>query len=927
MTTTPGLGVTGGITGRVTTFNTTIGIANANVWIVNPHNTGQYFWQVKTNAQGYFQLTNVNNTYVDAGWLAANPGFTPPGYSMTGPGYYAMYKAYCNDSTWGDGYSNNFSVEVNSNAWAAIIINPIPARIKIGVENTGIVADGQDKVRVWAYVTDALNNPVADNTPIQFRFSNVTFQSYNSYVGNWSVGGTRVDQANTTVVGTVGGYANLTYGWIPEGFEGNNTTLTAAYERNLNIKDSVTVSFKCGTDKIVVMEIGDAYSYDPGYAYDTSAYQIIQNVYETLLYYQGSDTTTPCGVLATAWNVSADGLTYTFYLRNGVRFHDGTAFNASAVKYSFDRGVLMNNVDGAWVGAGLTSLLKGGYTWFASSHSPADVNAYLALDTVHVVNDTCVQIRLERPYGGFLYALTFPATSIISPAYDKLHGGYQPGQPDTWMDTHACGTGPYMLEEYQPATMVRLTRFEDYWNGRALTREVLIQCVPDQTQRIAAVNASLADIIYMTPSRYNPADYNSKVTAIRVPSMITQFIGFNSNRAPFNDLRVRQAFAESFNYTGYLDTVTGTVGHRLNGPLPSPMEGYNPAIPACPFDPVHARQLLVDAGFSASNPQTFDFFYNTGNTNRQLALEMLRDQVESYNLGITVNVQALGWATLLDRMHSGNFHGATSSWQADYPAADDTLSAFVNYFGSQFSYNNATIKTKCDGLVAERDPAARQQLCDQIVAGMNRDNAFIWTHTTDNIWPQNKNLQGYVYNPMDYGPRFYGMYKTASQTPEPVETSYDLDLIQGWNLLSVPLWMSNNSITNVIPPEAMANITIIWHYNNSNLNSPVWQFYKPGRTVNTLTNLTDGMGFWVLAKQGMKITVSGSTPLRNNATFNKGWNMVGPEGLSVYTPAEQYGSYYLTWGYENGWYYYKPTRTVNTLTEIKPGKGYWVLVV
>ena len=80
MTTTPGLGVTGGITGRVTTFNTTIGIADADVWIVNAYNTSQYFWQVKTNAQGFFQLTNVNNTYVDGAWLAANPGFTPPGY-------------------------------------------------------------------------------------------------------------------------------------------------------------------------------------------------------------------------------------------------------------------------------------------------------------------------------------------------------------------------------------------------------------------------------------------------------------------------------------------------------------------------------------------------------------------------------------------------------------------------------------------------------------------------------------------------------------------------------------------------------------------------------------------------------------------------------------------------------------------------------
>jgi hypothetical protein len=130
-----------------------------------------------------------------------------------------------------------------------------------------------------------------------------------------------------------------------------------------------------------------------------------------------------------------------------------------------------------------------------------------------------------------------------------------------------------------------------------------------------------------------------------------------------------------------------------------------------------------------------------------------------------------------------------------------------------------------------------------------------------------------------------------------------------------------------LPPEALANIRIIWHYDNSNPNAPAWKFYKPGRPVNTLSRITDGMGFWVLANSAMEITVPGTVPQRNNATFNKGWNMVGPEGLSLHTPADQYGAYYLTWGYKNGqWKYYKPTRTVNTLTEIKPGEGYWVLV-
>ena len=107
----------------------------------------------------------------------------PDLYSSSSGGYLNLYKAYCNDSTFGEGYSNNFTVETNSNAWAAIIINPIPAHIKIYTERTSVVADGEDKIMVWAYVTDALNNPVADNTPIVFTFSNVTLSYFDGIAG------------------------------------------------------------------------------------------------------------------------------------------------------------------------------------------------------------------------------------------------------------------------------------------------------------------------------------------------------------------------------------------------------------------------------------------------------------------------------------------------------------------------------------------------------------------------------------------------------------------------------------------------------------------------------------------------------------------------------------------------------------------------
>jgi PGF-CTERM protein len=246
MTTSTGLDVTGGITGRVTTFNTTVGIPNADVWILNANNTSQYFYYVKTNDQGFFQITSVNNTWADAGWY--NPQDTMYNWPLAPdtPGYLSMYKAYCNDSTFGEGASNNFSVEVGANAWAAIIINPIPHTIVLTAK-TSVVADGADKILVSAYVTDALNRPVADNTQIVFTFTNVSamtatgFEYFDGSVGTFITSDGNV--GNKAQIGTHGGYANLSYGIIPDIYAGNNTTITAAYPKDLTIKDSKKVFF------------------------------------------------------------------------------------------------------------------------------------------------------------------------------------------------------------------------------------------------------------------------------------------------------------------------------------------------------------------------------------------------------------------------------------------------------------------------------------------------------------------------------------------------------------------------------------------------------------------------------------------------------------------------------------------------------------
>ena len=222
---------TGGVSGRVTTSNTTIGLGNAYVAIVNASNLSQAFYLGTTDSNGFFQFVSINNTW-------------------NGTAYAPIYKLYANHTLFGEGYSNNFTVEWNSTAAVNVIINPMPAHIKIYAERNNIVADGADTVKVWAYVTDALNNPVADNTQVRFIINNNSTTTYDwSYYGSLEMNDT-TNAHRTFTTGTIGGYANTTFGWVPEvnagglGNAGNNSSIMAAYVGDLKINDSTSIYFQ-----------------------------------------------------------------------------------------------------------------------------------------------------------------------------------------------------------------------------------------------------------------------------------------------------------------------------------------------------------------------------------------------------------------------------------------------------------------------------------------------------------------------------------------------------------------------------------------------------------------------------------------------------------------------------------------------------------
>jgi peptide/nickel transport system substrate-binding protein len=279
---------------------------------------------------------------------------------------------------------------------------------------------------------------------------------------------------------------------------------------------------------IVVDSIGDAQYMDPAVDYETAGGEIIQNCYETLLFYNMTSAVTLLPVLCSSWNVSTDGTTYTFLLRHGITFTDGTPFNASVMKWSLDRVVLINDPRGpAWM---LQQAIKGAWNftqdpgWAAGNRTAIYEAAlkYFATNGVEIVDNYTLRIHVDyhdslmvhyplmgtnttnygTPYAGFPYILAFTAASAISYSYVNLYGGsvadtaldlstmsvarynrlnhggpsvatldysagrgVVPGVHNNFMDANICGTGPYMLTEWTRNTRIVMTRNPNYWGG------------------------------------------------------------------------------------------------------------------------------------------------------------------------------------------------------------------------------------------------------------------------------------------------------------------------------------------------------------------------------------------------------------------------------------------------------------------------------
>jgi len=551
------------------------------------------------------------------------------------------------------------------------------------------------------------------------------------------------------------------------------------------------------TEKIVVVATisGNPESLDPAVDYETVGGEVIQNVYETLMFYDGDNAATLvpmlCTEVPTVANglVTNNGLTYTYHLREGVKFHDGTDMTSEDVFYSFARALRLNDPHGpAWMVGELLipdyyDYDQGKYLSNGNLNATSGVPMDVIYDHIWMKDDYTVQFNLTVAFPGWNYVITFGVGSIISKDYVEANGGMtQDGY--NYMFSHMCGTGAFYLESYYPDTHFILTRNADYWRAPAKLSKVIIMQVPDANTRLLMLKSGEADVASIPRTLRGSviSDSNIEITEGK-PTFNIDFIGLNqdinvnSTAAPntnvpanfFADKNVRLAFAHAMNASKLIATQFFGAGIQPNGAIPKGMFGYNASVPTYAYDLALVRSYLENASTpgNASNYLdegfSIDIFYNTGNTVRQTACEMFRDGLQAANPDkIHVTITGVEWATYLALRKAGSMPVLFLGWAPDYADPNNYMQPFFHSAGTYASmcgFGNDTLDAMIEEAAGELNPETRATLYYELSMYLYGECLHIWTVQATNFHCERVSLEGYTFNPMYSGLYYYPMDK------------------------------------------------------------------------------------------------------------------------------------------------------------------------
>ena len=472
---------------------------------------------------------------------------------------------------------------------------------------------------------------------------------------------------------------------------------------------------------------------DPALTGDASSAEYVAEIFSGLVYLDKSLKVAPD--LAETWKVSEDGKTYTFSLRKNVTFHDGRPVTAQDFKYSIERTTnpaLASPTAETYLGdiVGVKEKLN---------RKAQEVTG------VKVVDDYTLAITIDAPKAYFLAKLTFPTAYVVD-KNNVERGGR------TWTDK-PNGTGPYKLQEYARSQRIVLTKNDNFYlepKPQVATVEYIIGGGSAMTMYengdMEAVPIGISDIERVSDTN-SPLNKELSIS----PQLSTGFLVFNVRKPPFDDPKVRQAFALAIDRQKLVDVVYRKMAAPANTILPPGMPGYVEPKGGIAFDPIKAKQLLSESKYAGKLPEIVWTTSGGGGSTPQGVQAMTAMLKE--NLGVTISIQQTDWATFINQLNDpakNPYQIFDIAWIADYADPQNFLDILFrsNSVQNWAAYGNPEVDKVLDQAALEKDVPARFKLYEKAEQLILNDYPVVPLTYSRDYWLTKPYVKDLVYPPL-----------------------------------------------------------------------------------------------------------------------------------------------------------------------------------
>ncbi|MFC4002628.1 ABC transporter substrate-binding protein [Prauserella oleivorans] len=492
-------------------------------------------------------------------------------------------------------------------------------------------------------------------------------------------------------------------------------------------------------------------NFDPIFNDDGESFRPIRQMYETLITYKPGTADLQPG-LATEWRPSDEGKTWTFKLREGVKFHDGTDFNAEAVCFNFDRWFNMPSA------AAQSQMIYYGDVFEGFANNQGDATGQPVYKSCEAPDPTTAVLHLNKAKGAFPDAFGLTSLSMSSPtalqkykADDVKQSGDSFSYP-AYANEHPTGTGPYKFQSYDKAAgTITLVRNEDYWGEKAKLERIIFRIIPDENARKQELTSGQIDG-YDLP---NPADYQALRDAgaqvmIR-PVFNILYLGINqANNPALKDVRVRKAIEHAINKEQLAKNELPEGASARDQFVPQETDGYTDQVEKHNFDPNQAKQLLRQAGVQNL---TLKFYVPT-----EVSRPYMPNPVEIAG-AIADDLKAVGInVEMVQRPWNGGFKDDVQKagkhdlhllgWTGDYGDAGNFIGTFFGREKAEFGFNNPEIFNALSTADAQVDEAAQKRAYEQAAVAISKYVPAVPLTSSPPAIVVGGNIQGLVPSPL-----------------------------------------------------------------------------------------------------------------------------------------------------------------------------------